>query len=207
MTTSDERLQRLQERYDTGQVPWDAELPPPEVVAEAAVLAPGRALDLGCGYGRASIYLAQQGWLVDGVDFIETAVAGARQRAAAAGVAAQTTFYQSEVTHLPFLTGPYQWIIDVGCMHAMDEVEVVAYCGEVRRLLAENGRYLLFAHLRNTDEVPADNDDQRWLSEAVILAHFAEGFVLDKVEHGWTQVEDRPAWRSAWFWFRRLAEG
>jgi hypothetical protein len=28
-------------------------------------------------------------------------------------------------------------------------------------------------------------------------------FRLEHVERGVTQVEDRPPWNSAWFWFRR----
>jgi len=33
---------------------------------------------LGCGPGRASIYLARRGWQVDGVDFIPDAIELAR---------------------------------------------------------------------------------------------------------------------------------
>ena len=39
------------------------------MIAAASSLPPGRALDLGCGYGRTAILLAQHGWRVDGVDF------------------------------------------------------------------------------------------------------------------------------------------
>ncbi|MCA9932850.1 MAG: methyltransferase domain-containing protein, partial [Anaerolineales bacterium] len=75
---------RLRERYELGQVPWDHELPPPEVVAELEQMLPGRALDLGCGYGRASVYMAQHNWQVDGVDFIDLALQEAARRAAEA---------------------------------------------------------------------------------------------------------------------------
>jgi SAM-dependent methyltransferase len=45
---------------------------------ELGGLAPGRALDLGCGAGRASIWLAERGWGVTGVDFSEAALDLAR---------------------------------------------------------------------------------------------------------------------------------
>lgn len=52
----------------------------------ASGLTPGRALDLGCGEGGDSIWLAQQGWLVTGIDISETAIERARGNAASAGI-------------------------------------------------------------------------------------------------------------------------
>jgi SAM-dependent methyltransferase len=43
---------------------------------------PGSAIDLGMGEGRNSIYLAQQGWQVTGVDLADAGVAQAKKRAA-----------------------------------------------------------------------------------------------------------------------------
>jgi SAM-dependent methyltransferase len=43
---------------------------------------PGRALDLGMGEGRNTIFLAQQGWQATGVDLADAGVAQAKARAA-----------------------------------------------------------------------------------------------------------------------------
>ena len=60
---------------------------PSSVVLDALDhLAPGRALDLGCGNGRASLWLAERGWRVTAVDFSTEALRQARERAAATGV-------------------------------------------------------------------------------------------------------------------------
>jgi SAM-dependent methyltransferase len=48
--------------------------------AELGELAPGRALDLGCGSGRAAVWLADRGWRVTGVDYSEVALGLARDR-------------------------------------------------------------------------------------------------------------------------------
>ncbi|NQX34413.1 methyltransferase domain-containing protein [Herbiconiux sp. VKM Ac-2851] len=56
------------------------------LVAVAGGLAPGRALDLGCGEGGDSIWLAEQGWTVTGVDISATALARAASHAASRGV-------------------------------------------------------------------------------------------------------------------------
>ncbi len=193
--------ERLRERYEEGQVPWDNELPPPEVVTELEKLTPGKALDIGCGYGRASIYMAQHNWEVDAVDFIDIALQEAARRAEEAGLMQKIQFHHSPVTDLHYLTGPYDFALDVGCMHNFDDAQLHSYRDELRRLLRPGGLYLLFAHLRN--EGPEEDESWRWIDETLLISLFEDDFDLEKVEHGTTQVEDRPPWRSAWFWFRR----
>lgn len=56
------------------------------LVQEAGGLAPGRALDLGCGEGRNALWLAGRGWQVTGVDFSKVGVEKARQLEHARGV-------------------------------------------------------------------------------------------------------------------------
>lgn len=46
---------------------------------EQGVLAPGRALELGCGHGRNAVHLARHGWRVDAVDFSAAALDRARE--------------------------------------------------------------------------------------------------------------------------------
>lgn len=65
------------ERYATADMVWGAP-PNPVVVEFAAALPRGRALDLACGEGRHSLWLATRGWEVDGVDFSGVAIEKAR---------------------------------------------------------------------------------------------------------------------------------
>jgi SAM-dependent methyltransferase len=197
--------ERLRERYASREVPWDHALPPPELMATLADFPAGRALDLGCGYGRATIYMAQAGWQVDGVDFVDLAVEEARRRATQAGVAGQICFHLGPVTDLHYLTGPYDLALDVGCMHNFDEAEMQAYRDELARLLRPGGLYLLFAHLR-AEPIEYDDDGRpRWLPEELLYASFELAFQLERVEHGQTQMPDQEPWPSAWYWFRRRA--
>ena len=56
------------------------------LLAEAADLSPGRALDVGCGEGADAIWLAQQGWTVTAIDVSAVAVRRAEEAAERLGV-------------------------------------------------------------------------------------------------------------------------
>lgn len=194
-----ESLERFTERYTNGQVPWDDTLPPPEVQKLVATLPSGRALDLGCGYGRTSIYLAQQGWQVDGVDFVPQAIAEAKRRAAAAKALARIQFHVGSVADLHFVDGPYDLAIDVGCMHSLSAKMQESYRDGLLRLLRPGAAYLLFARLRNPNDDPADGPSG--LDEEALQALLAP-FTLQKEALGVTEGEDY-SWRSGWFWYVR----
>lgn len=202
MEETDTPQQRFVTRYEEGRVPWDDPTPPPEIVDLAAGTPPGRALDVGCGFGRAAIYLAQRGWSAVGVDFVPQAIAEAQRRATAAGVADWTAFHVASATDLTFLAPPFDLIIDVGCMHSFTEAMLAAHRDEIARLLPPGGQYVLFAHLRDAAE-PERDDGPRGIAEAAIHDLLRGTFQLERVERGVTQVEDRPPWNSGWFWFRR----
>src|SRR5688572_9649585 len=61
---------------------WHSEEPSPFLVKAMQVRKqPGTALDLGCGAGVFSVYMAQAGYQVTGLDFIPKALELARQLA------------------------------------------------------------------------------------------------------------------------------
>ena len=190
---------RFSERYLSGEVPWDAAMPPPEVQALVAGLPPGRALDLGCGYGRTAIYLAQHGWQVVGVDFVPQAITEARRRAEMAGVAQYIQFHEASVAHLHFVVESFDLAIDIGCMHSLSAPLQAAYRDELLRLLQPEATYLLFARLHNPNDDPAEGP--AGIAEAELEALFAP-FTLQKSELGLTEGKDT-SWRSGWFWYRR----
>jgi len=190
---------RMEQLYRAGDdLPWNRSLPPPEVIALASRLPPGRALDLGCGYGRASIYLAQRGWTCDGVEFIPEAVAEASRRAAAAGVADRVRFHIASVVALGFLDGPYNLALDVGCMHNLRGDDLRDYAAGVARLVQVGGFYLLFAH--------GPDGGGHGQSVDVVRTLFADTFAEERLEHGTTTIAGGATQESTWFWFRRIGD-
>jgi SAM-dependent methyltransferase len=92
-----------------------------------------KVLDLGCGAGTNSLFLARQGFHVTGIDLGEGAVRAATERARRAGVAAE--FRVGDVTKLPFAEGAFGGAIDVGCFHTLPLDLRPAYAKEVARIL------------------------------------------------------------------------
>lgn len=72
-------------RYAENPSMWSGN-PNMALVAEAAKLTPGRALDVGCGEGADAIWLAQQGWQVTAIDPAIVALERAQVAAEQAGV-------------------------------------------------------------------------------------------------------------------------
>ena len=193
----EEKHRQFSERYAEGDVPWDDDLPPPELRAAVASRPPGRALDLGCGYGRAAIYLARQGWHVDAIDFVTIAIEEAKRRAAATG--AEVSFHVADVTDLSFLHKEYDLALDVGCAHSLKTDELRAFSNEVSRLLRSGGLFLLFARIATdgNDEGPSG------INEDELQRFFGDDFELSRYERGITEMENGESWVSAWYWFVR----
>ncbi|WP_456285612.1 methyltransferase domain-containing protein [Microbacterium sp. JZ70] len=71
--------------------------PHPYLDREIGGLAPGTALDAGCGTGAEAVWLAERGWQVTGVDLSANALAAAARRAAAAGVADRIDWVEADI--------------------------------------------------------------------------------------------------------------
>jgi SAM-dependent methyltransferase len=188
---------RMVEKYANDDTPWTHhELPPPEVQEIVERLSPGRALDLGCGHGRASRYLAQRGWQVDGVDFVPQAIAEAKSLSAQAGLAEAINFWVGDITQLTMLTGPYDLVLDVGCAHSLDAEDWQMHYQELARLVRPGGVYLHYSRL----QVEAGGwglDDQAYQN----LMH--KGFRLTAVTYGLTVMSSTEQWPSVWFEWAR----
>ncbi|PTL75571.1 class I SAM-dependent methyltransferase [Vitiosangium sp. GDMCC 1.1324] len=161
---------------------------PKEIQALARQGSPRSSLELGCGVGRFTRYLAQQGLRATGVDFSPVAIAKARARVAQDDV--RPEFIVGDVTHLDALSGPYDVSFDVGCFHCFDPQGQRAYVSEVSRLLKPGGIHLIWA----LDWTPSDMT----LSPASMKEIFAPGFELQDA----TKSRRRLV-RSHWYWLVR----
>jgi SAM-dependent methyltransferase len=131
------------ERYASGETPWDSGRPASELVAlvEAGRLPAGRALDVGCGTGTNALYLASRGWDVVGIDIAPLAI----ERAAASGGSTRgaTEFLVLDFLRDPVPGGPYDLVFDRGCFHSFDDAEARArFAQRVAASLAPAGLWV-----------------------------------------------------------------
>jgi SAM-dependent methyltransferase len=136
---------RWDEKYRGGITPWDTGRPSTElirVVAEEKI-APGRAIELGCGTGTNAVWLAQQGFDVTAVDFSPLALERAKYRAEAAGVRIQ--FHLGDVLNPPPLGGPFDFFFDRGCYHVVRRIDVGRFLQTLTQLTAPGSRGLVLA--------------------------------------------------------------
>jgi len=118
------------------------------VNAQLAAIAPhlggGRALDLGCGEGGDAIWLADQGWIVVGVDVSHTALARARAAAAEHGVAGRVEFAQHDLTS-SFSEGSFD-LVSACFLHSTVEMDRPAILRRAAAAVAPGGALLIVDH-------------------------------------------------------------
>jgi 2-polyprenyl-3-methyl-5-hydroxy-6-metoxy-1,4-benzoquinol methylase len=108
--------------YRVGFTPWDTGEVPAELsalVEGETALAPERALDIGCGTGTHSLYLARNGWQVTGIEVVEQPLRRARARSAAEGVTVDWIRADASQLRDVGLTPRVSLMLDRGCYHGL----------------------------------------------------------------------------------------
>ena len=164
---------RFDERYAKGEIPWDLGRVDANLVRmiEKWPVDPCRALDIGCGTGDNSIWLAREGFDVMGVDISALAIEKARRKARLSGIECRflvADFLKNEVEGVPF-----GFAFDRGCFHSIDSPEEqIVFVQNVAEHLGSDGLWLSL--VASTDAPQRDPGPPR--HSAVEVATAAEPF-------------------------------
>ena len=142
---------RYRERYKSGDTPWDAGQPDfnlIEVVRINPILS-CKALDVGCGTGDNSIWLAQNRFQVIGTDTSDIAIKKAKEKASKANV--ECSFVLVDFPKNKIEGAPFGFVFDRGCFHSFNsEEDRRRFAQNVTTHLEEAGLWLTI--VGNADE-------------------------------------------------------
>jgi methyl halide transferase len=186
---------RWDDAYAAAELPWDTGRPSRHLrqVIAARAIAPGPALEIGCGTGTNAVWLAEQGFAVTAVDLSPRAVSIAHRKAEAAGVAVD--LHVVDVLADPLPAGPYVMVFDRGCFHTFDlAVHRRRFARQVATVLAPGGVWLSL--VGSTEGPPRDVGPPRRSAYDVVTAveEWLEVVALESV----TFDNDAPTAPRAW---------
>ncbi len=121
-------------------VPFFKNAPDENLVSyyERNLIQPGKALDLGCGSGRNSIFLAKQGFEVVGYDISGVAIQWAKDRAEESKLNIQ--FEHESVFDIVALE-QFDFVYDSGCLHHLLPHRRIQYLEMIYRSLKPEGLF------------------------------------------------------------------
>jgi len=134
------------EHYANDELPWDTGDPDRHLVelVEQGVIAPGRALEVGCGTGTNALWLATQGFDVHGIDVAPLAIDRAEAKRRAAGAAVRFSVLDFLQDDPP--GGPFDFVFDRGVLHVFDEAaDRTRFAERVVSVLDPKGSWLCLA--------------------------------------------------------------
>jgi len=103
---------------------------------------PGTALDIGCGTGAKSIYLAKKRFEVTGIDISETAIKYAKENARKAKV--KVEFIAADATDLSFLGDKqFDFVLDWANLHGIPKAKRRKYVIGIIKYTKKGGKLLL----------------------------------------------------------------
>jgi SAM-dependent methyltransferase len=157
------------ESYKTGNLPWDTNEPDEHLVklVGTKTILPGKALDVGCGTGTNSLWLARQGFSVLGVDIAQAAIDLANLKNTDESLSCE--FACIDFMHDNSLAQSFDLVFDRGCFHSFDkEEERLLFAKQVSRVLKTNGIWVSL--IGSTEGAPRETGPPRRSANDVVKA-------------------------------------
>ncbi len=130
------------------EISWEIEQPPQELVElieSKKIQSPSRVLDLGCGTGNYSVYLARSNFQVTGIDISEEAIRIAQKRAEKEKLPIQ--FISADLFSMPpTYTHRFDFILDYSVLHHIPIIRTREYARFMFQVLDHGGKMLLVCY-------------------------------------------------------------
>jgi 2-polyprenyl-3-methyl-5-hydroxy-6-metoxy-1,4-benzoquinol methylase len=156
---------------------WELGRPRPILVefVEKGLIKKGKALDICCGAGTNTVYLAEKGFEVTGVDISLKAIEYAKKKAEQADV--KIDFRVQNFLGLSFGDGKFDFVFNMGCVHHVEIEDRTKLIKGVHRVLKNGSVYLLTSFSYKNG--PAWNH----FTKKQIIDLFSDYFEIDEIRH------------------------
>jgi ubiquinone/menaquinone biosynthesis C-methylase UbiE len=133
---------KIYRQYPLSELGWELGKPRPILVEfiEAQLVKPGKALDLCCGVGTNTIFLAEQNFEITGMDISKTAI---RLFKAKLRKDVSISLGLHSFVMLPFRDEVFDFVYDMGCFHHVHPEDRSQFVLGIRRVLKNDGSYML----------------------------------------------------------------
>jgi ubiquinone/menaquinone biosynthesis C-methylase UbiE len=185
-TTTGEEFNKVY--HSIGHWMWTDNRIPAELKELVEVHNPKTSLELGCGLGIFSGFMASEGIKATGVDFSSVAIEKANKRVVDKNQ--KPEFIVGDVTDLKNIDKQFDVSFDVGCFHCLNEENQKKYVSEIHRVLKAGTVHLIWA----MDSSPSGIK----LSPEYVCETFGEYFKLDQ-----SKFSRRRIVPSHWYWLTR----
>ena len=131
-------------------IPWIYDTPPAILIemVNNGIVKPCRTIDLGCGIGNYSIYLAAKGFTVTGIDISSVAIEIAKKSAKEKNTICK--FFVADLFgDLGDVGHDYEFAYDWELLHHITPEKRLIYVKHVFNLLKPNGRYMSISFSEN----------------------------------------------------------
>jgi 2-polyprenyl-3-methyl-5-hydroxy-6-metoxy-1,4-benzoquinol methylase len=142
-------------------VPFFKNIPDENLVSyfDEGILKTGKALDIGCGKGRNSFYIAQMGFEVDAVDFSKTSIDLAKEIAKEQSI--KVNFINQSIFDFENILSSYDFIYDSGCLHHIKPHRRNQYLKIISKYLKQDGYFAMICFNLDGGENISDYDVYR----------------------------------------------
>lgn len=184
------------------QLEWTAGTANPELVKlvyEGKIAPESKILEVGCGMGAESAFLAARGMNVVAMDLSEAAIENCKKLSDIYGV--HVDWIAADFLTSDLFNEEFDIITDQGCFHHMHEEERALYAQKVLKYLKPGGMFILRAF---SDKMPWGLQPRR-ISSDDMLSTFYPDFKLEHMERILSFSTEKYTRPISWFtiWYKR----
>jgi SAM-dependent methyltransferase len=153
----------------------------------------GKVLDVGCGTGDNSLFLAGKGLDVLGIDRVAKAVERAIAKAKQAGLT--VAFRVADALQLDKLGQVFDTVLDCGLFHTLSDKDRLCYAKGLRAVVKNRGTLHILCF---SDQEPPGIGPRRIAERELIELFNMRGWLVEEVAEARFESNDHPDGARAW---------